>query len=104
MKKLFHIKYLSLNKTTQIITPTQYGEFVFEVVDVSITHLLNPELTASWEKGLTYVADGKITSDEYMEKLEGFVSRRTIAVMNSDKHVELKRRFDEVAKNYVKSK
>ncbi len=104
LKKLFHIKYLSLNKTTQIITPTQYGEFVFEVVDVSITHLLNPELTASWEKGLTYVADGKITSDEYMEKLEGFVSRRTIAVMNSDKHVELKRRFDEVAKNYVKSK
>ena len=104
LKKLFNIKYLSLNKSTQIITPTQYGEFVYEVVDVSITHLLNPELTASWEKGLTLVADGKITSDEYMEKLEGFVSRRTVSVMNSDKQTDLRRRFDEVAKYYSKTK
>ena len=103
LKKLFHIEYLSLNKKTQIITPTRYGEFVYEVVDASITHLLNPELTASWEKGLTYVADGKITSDEYMEKLEGFVSRRTYGVMNSNKSWELRKKFDNVSKYYLKN-
>ena len=69
LKKLIHIKYLSLNKKTQIITPTLLGEMVFEVVGHSIRSLLNPELTASWERGLNYVADGEITPDEYMEKL-----------------------------------
>ena len=56
LKKLIHIKYLALNKKTQIITPTLQGEMVFDVVENSIKSLLNPELTASWEKGLTYVA------------------------------------------------
>ena len=61
LKKLIHIKYLMLNKKTQIITPTLLGEMVFDVVEHSIRSLLNPELTASWEKGLTYVADGELT-------------------------------------------
>ena len=74
LKKLIHIKYLMLNKKTQIITPTLLGEMVFDVVEHSIRSLLNPELTASWEKGLTYVADGEITSDEYMMKLEHFIT------------------------------
>ena len=56
------------------------GEMIYDVVDHSIRPLLNPELTASWEKGLTYVAEGDITSDEYMKKLDDFVSRRTLAV------------------------
>lgn len=103
LKKLVNIKYIALNKKTQIITPTQYGEAVYEVVDASINHLLNPELTASWEKGLTYVAEGKITPDEYMEKLEGFVTRRTVGVMRSNKQAELRQRFDDVAQ-YYKSK
>ena len=73
LKKLVTIRYLALNKKTQIVTPTQLGEMVYEVVDNSIRSLLNPELTASWEKGLTYVAEGSITSDVYMEKLERYI-------------------------------
>ena len=76
LKKLIHIKYLALNKKTQIITPTLQGEMVFDVVDHSIKSLLNPELTASWEKGLTYVAEGSITPDEYMMKLDRFITKR----------------------------
>ena len=60
-----------------MITPTLLGEMVYDVVDNSIRQLLNPDLTASWEKGLTYVAEGSITSDEYMQKLERFVAGRT---------------------------
>ena len=74
LKKLVSIKYLSLNKKTQVITPTLLGEMIFDVVNCSIRQLLNPELTASWEKGLTYVAEGSITPQEYMDKLEHFVS------------------------------
>ena len=62
LKKLVNIKYIALNKKTQMITPTLLGENIFDVVNVSIRSLLNPELTASWEKGLTYVANGEITS------------------------------------------
>ena len=80
LKKLIHIKYLALNKKTQIITPTLQGEMVFDVVDHSIKSLLNPELTASWEKGLTYVAEGSITPDEYMMKLDRFKTNRTVGV------------------------
>lgn len=102
LKKLINIKYIALNKKTQIITPTQYGEAVYEVVDSSIKHLLNPELTASWEKGLAYVADGTITPDEYMGKLEGFVSRRTRGVINSNNRYDLRKRFDAIAGYYTK--
>ncbi len=102
LKKLVNIKYIALNKKTQIITPTQMGEMVYEVVNSSISHLLNPELTASWEKGLTYVAEGKITSGEYMDKLEGFVSRRTMGVVNSNRQYELRNKFDEVSVFYKK--
>lgn len=100
LKKLVNIKYISLNKKTQIITPTQMGEMIYEVVDASIKQLLNPELTASWEKGLTYVAEGTITSDEYMKKLEGFVARRTqnIKIMQNQAH--LRQRYDMVSDNY----
>jgi DNA topoisomerase-3 len=100
LKKLNTIKYISINKKTQIITPTQLGEIIYDVVEGSIKHLLNPELTASWEKGLTYVAEGTITSDEYMEKLEGFVGRRTQAVMGLNNQRQLMMKFDEVSKNY----
>ena len=77
LKKLFNIDYLKLNKKTQIITPTLYGEVVYEVVNGSIKQLLDPALTASWEKGLTGVAQGTVTTEEYLEKLNGFVTRRT---------------------------
>ena len=100
LKKLVSIKYLALNKKTQVITPTLLGELIFDVVTVSIRQLLNPELTASWEKGLTYVAEGSITSDEYMEKLERFVAGRTYGVMNLQNQYVLRECFDKDAVYY----
>ena len=102
LKKLFTIKYLSLNKKTQVITPTLLGEMIFDVVNCSIRQLLNPELTASWEKGLTYVAEGSITSQEYMDKLEHFVRVRTEQVERSSYQYALRQFFDAAAKFYKK--
>ena len=103
LKKLVNNKYISLNKKTQIIMPTLLGENIFDVVSVSIRSLLNPELTASWEKGLTYVANGEITPDEYMEKLESFVSSRTKQVLNSRQHFAMRPYFEAAAAYYKKS-
>jgi len=102
LNKLVKIEYLALNKKTQIITPTLLGEIVFEVVNASIRSLLNAELTASWEKGLTYVADGSIGSDEYMGKLESFVRRMTDGVKGLNNQSALYGRFSEVAGFYRK--
>lgn len=102
LKKLVTIEYLALNKKTQVITPTLLGEMVFDVVNHSIRSLLNPELTASWEKGLTYVADGDITSEEYMEKLENFITRHTQSVMRLNNQYELRYFYDAAAKYYKK--
>ncbi|MDO5382952.1 MAG: DNA topoisomerase [Eubacteriales bacterium] len=100
LKKLNTNKYIATNNKTQIITPTLLGEIIYDVVDNSIKQLLNPELTASWEKGLTYVAEGSITADEYMEKLSGFVGRRTQAVKGLKNQSQLVSLFNESAKNY----
>ncbi len=100
LKKLVHIGYLALNKKTQIITPTLMGEMIYEIVDYSIRPLLNPALTASWEKGLTQVAEGAITGKEYMGKLDDFVSRRTNLVRQSAGGRSLYGRYDMAAKNY----
>lgn len=100
--KLVKNQYLSLNKKTQVITPTQMGEMIFDVVNASIRSLLNPELTASWEKGLTYVAEGSITPDEYMVKLEHFIRSRTDAVMKTNNGYALRSYFDAAAPFYKK--
>lgn len=104
LKKLVHIKYLSLNQKTQVITPTLLGELIFDVVNASIRQLLNPELTASWEKGLNYVAQGSITTDEYMKKLESFVAGRTASVLRLNNQYGLRDTFDAAAAYYKKSK
>ena len=103
LKKLCNIKYLALNKKTQVITPTLLGEMIFEVVNCSIRQLLNPELTASWEKGLNYVAEGSITEQEYMDKLEHFVRLRTRQVEDSNIQPYLRQFFDAAAVNYKDS-
>lgn len=100
LKKLININYINLNKKTQVLTPSLYGEVIFDVVNSSITSLLNPELTASWEKGLTYVAEGSITSDEYMQKLSDFVSKRVNGVKNLYNQDKLKYLFDMAAVHY----
>ncbi len=102
LKKLFHIEYLALNKKTQIVTPTLLGEMIFDVVEHSIKSLLNPELTASWEKGLNYVADGEITSDEYMEKLNHFIVSRTEGVKGLYNQSQLRECYDKAAEAYRK--
>lgn len=104
LKKLFNNKYLALNKKTQIVTPTLLGEMIYDVVDHSIRSLLNPELTASWEKGLTYVAEGEITSEEYMVKLENFIRTRTSGVLGLQNQYELRSCYDKAASYYKKAK
>jgi DNA topoisomerase-3 len=102
LKKLVHIKYLDLNKKTQIITPTLLGEMIYEVVSGSIRPLLDPRLTASWEKGLTLVASGEITEKEYMVKLDDFVTRRTNAVKQMNNQSALYHRFHYASQFYKK--
>ncbi|MDY2819052.1 MAG: DNA topoisomerase [Hominisplanchenecus sp.] len=102
LKKLVANKYILLNKKTQVLTPAQLGEMIFDVVNCSIRSLLNPELTASWEKGLAYVAEGTITPEEYMQKLEGFIQRRTEVVLNQNSRYALRQMFDAAAVYYKK--
>jgi len=100
LKKLIKNQYIALNKKTQILTPTLLGENIFDVVNVSIRSLLNPELTASWEKGLAYVANGEITPEEYMGKLENFVKNKIDQVLKSQQHFSMRPYFEAAAAYY----
>jgi DNA topoisomerase-3 len=100
LNKLVNITYLNLNKKTQIITPTLLGELIYDVVNSSIKQLLNAELTASWEKGLTYVAEGQITKEEYTGKLEGFVARMVQGVKTLNNQTTLSRYYQEAVPFY----
>ncbi len=102
LKKLVANKYISLNKKTQILTPSQLGEMIYDVVYCSIRSLLNPELTASWEKGLTYVAEGSITPEEYLVKLENFIRGRTANVLGTNVQGVLRQLYDASAVYYKK--
>lgn len=104
LKKLFDKSYLSLNKKTQIISPSLFGELVYEAVFLSIKQLLNPKLSASWEKGLNYVADGSIETQEYMFKLEDFIKKRTSAVKNINNAYLLRDIYEKLKPYYIKSK
>ena len=100
LKKLVNIEYLALNKKSQVLTPTLMGEMVYDVVNSSIRPLLDPALTASWEKGLTLVADGKISPEEYMKKLSDFVTRRTNIVKQMNNQRMLYAQFQAAEANY----
>ena len=102
LKKLVNIEYLALNKKSQVLTPTLLGEMVYDVVESSIRALLDPSLTASWEKGLTMVAGGDITSREYMDKLTGFVGRRTEYVKRLNNQGILWKQFQKTSACYEK--
>jgi DNA topoisomerase-3 len=102
LNKLIKINYLNLNKKTQVITPKKLGELVFYVVFVSIRSLLNPELTASWEKGLTQVAEGATTEKEYLEKLEAYVTKWTEYAKTKKDHDVLRNQFRIVDSYYRK--
>ncbi len=93
LKKLVTNRYLDLNKKTQIYTPTQLGEMIYDTVRCSVASLLNPKLTASWELGLTRVAEGSVTEEEYMQKLSSFVSTKTTAIKDTDFTAALQQQF-----------
>jgi DNA topoisomerase-3 len=102
LKKLISDKYLNLNKKTQIITPTLRGELIHDIVRCSVQSLLNPELTASWEKGLNYVTEGQISSDEYMGKLVNFVTSRSSNIRQSDIKTFIRTRYQQIKPFYPK--
>ena len=100
LTKLFNNGYLKLNKTTQIITPTLLGEMINDTVFLSIPSLLRPKLTASWEKGLTMVANGEVGEKEYMDKLSKYVSDYTNDVKKNDFNGKLNQRYRYIAQFY----
>ena len=102
LTKLFNNGYLNLNKKTQIITPTLLGEIINDTVYASIPSLLYPKLTASWEKGLTMVANGEVSEDEYMKKLAKYVTDYTNEVKNNNQSNKLNARYKYIAQFYKK--
>ena len=76
IKKLEKIKYIEINTKTQIITPTKKGEYIYDIVKLSMPDMLNPKLTASWEKGLEMVAKNEIKKEEFMTKLENYINTK----------------------------
>lgn len=100
--KLVNNKYISLNKKTQIVTPTLLGEVIYDIVYYSINGLLRADLTASWEKGLCGVADGSISEQEYTDKMTSFVIRYTDMVKKINNQNRITTVFDRVKKYYKK--
>ena len=99
--KLVNNKYINLNKKTQIVTPTFLGEIIYDVVYYSINSLLRAEMTASWEKGLTGVADGSISKEEYTDKMNNFVKNNTELVKRLDNQYKLTYVFDKSRQYYT---
>ncbi|MBQ8952288.1 MAG: type IA DNA topoisomerase [Eubacterium sp.] len=100
--KLVNNKYIALNKKTQILTPTFLGEIIYDVVLRSINGLLRADLTASWEKGLTGVADGSISEKEYMDKMTDYVIRNTNFVKGLNNQYQMNQVFDQIRPFYKK--
>lgn len=100
--KLVNNKYISLNKKTQIVTPTLLGEVIYDIVYYSINGLLRADLTASWEKGLCGVADGSISEQEYTDKMTSFVIRYTDMVKKINNQNRITTVFDRAKKYYKK--
>ena len=100
LDKLIRIGYLNKNNKNQVLTPSLLGEMVYYVVGRSIGSMLNPELTAGWERGLSYVSDGKITEEEYMEKLSDYIIKWTNRVMDMHNSYELRQYFQYASQFY----
>ncbi|MBU3177625.1 type IA DNA topoisomerase [Clostridium estertheticum] len=100
LTKLEKIEYIKSNNKTQVVMPTLLGEIIFDVVKNSIPTLLNPELTASWEKGLTMVTQSEIAGDIYMDKLENYIVKNTDRVLQLNNGLRLKSKFDMASEFY----
>ena len=97
IKKLVRIHYLNLNKKTQILTPENLGEMVYEVVNMTVPALLNPKMSASWEKGLEGITNGSVDFWDYREKLEDFIRRETNQMIGQNLRNELADRISDFA-------
>ena len=84
IRKLVRIGYLNLNKKTQVLSPEAIGEMVFEVVSMTVPALLNPKMTASWEKGLDGITRGTVIMEDYRSKLEDFIRKETVSMIEHD--------------------
>ena len=104
LKKLEKNQYISLNKKTQILTPTLMGEMIYDVVRCSIKPLLSPAFTASWEKGLNYVVDGSVSAGEYMDKLGDYVAKFTNQVKTTDNQNQMIPMYRYASQFYKKKK
>ncbi|HEY8803730.1 MAG TPA: DNA topoisomerase [Clostridium sp.] len=104
LTKLEKIEYIKSNNKTQVVMPTLLGEIIYDVVKNSIPTLLNPELTASWEKGLTMVTQSEIAENIYMDKLENYIIKNTDRVLQLKNGLRLKNNFDMVSGFYKNSK
>ncbi len=104
LKKLQTNEYININKKTQVLTPTLLGEAIYDTVDNSIKSLLNPSLTASWEKGLTQVATKEIEPEVYMQKLSDYVTKWTNAVKSMNNQNYILGCISRVRQYYKKSK
>lgn len=101
--KLENNKYISLNKKTQIVTPTFLGEIIYDIVYYSINGLLRADLTASWEKGLEGVAEGQISKEEYTQKMTTYVTQYTNRVKQIQNQGGITGVFDKTKVYYAKS-
>lgn len=97
IKKLVRIGYLNLNKKTQILTPENLGEMVFEVVNMTVPALLNPKMTASWEKGLEGITQGTVDFWDYRNKLENYIRTETEKMIGQNIRFELADRISDFA-------
>lgn len=93
IKKLVRVGYLNLNRKSQVLTPTMLGEMIFETVSMTVPELLNPKMTASWEKGLDGITRGTVDMGEYRAKLEDFIRRETLSMAQADRKQELIKRI-----------
>lgn len=93
IKKLVRVGYLNLNRKSQVLTPTMLGEMIFETVSMTVPELLNPKMTASWEKGLDGITRGTVDMGEYRVKLEDFIRRETLSMAQTDRKQELIKRI-----------
>lgn len=88
LKKLERIEYIQINKKSQVVHPTLKGELIYETIKTSIPSLLNPKLTASWEKGLKMITEGEIDSDEFMCKLESYIKDNVKRVLSNNNVID----------------
>ena len=97
INKLIRISYINLNKKTQVLTPNNLGEMIYEVVNMTVPALLNPKMTASWEKGLDGIAKGSVDFHDYRAKLEAYIREETLKMIDEDLGNELKDKIAEFA-------